>query len=82
LVHREKVEQTLAALDRLPKLARECLVLRYLEDESYETVAEQVGKTPHQARALCHKAIGRLRKLLSVESGEDSSKEAFHGSQS
>jgi RNA polymerase sigma-70 factor (ECF subfamily) len=82
LVAREQLAQTLAALDRLPKLARECLVLRYLENEPYETIAEQVGKTPHQARALCHKAIVRLRKLLNVDADSDSSKETFHGSRS
>lgn len=80
LVDREQVEQTLAALDLLPKLSRECIVLRYLESEPYEAVAGQIGRTPHQARALCHKAIVRLRKLLDVDADHDSPKETFHGS--
>ncbi len=64
LVRREELEELLAALADLPELGRDCLVLHYLERQPYESVAAHVGKTPHQARALCHKAVTRLRRLL------------------
>ncbi len=66
LVQREEFEQVLGALAAVPALSRDCLVLHYLEHESYEAIAQQLGKTPHQVRALCHKGIVRLRTLLAV----------------
>ena len=71
LIDREEVQRILEALDDTPKLARDCVLLRYLEQETYAEIADQMGKTPHQVRALCSKAIGRLRKLLRVESEEE-----------
>jgi RNA polymerase sigma-70 factor (ECF subfamily) len=72
LVLREEVEQVLASLDDLPELARTCLVLRYLEEEPYDAIARTLGKTPHQVRALCHKALAALRRRFgSVPPGEE-----------
>jgi RNA polymerase sigma-70 factor (ECF subfamily) len=67
LVRREELEQTLDALGQLAPAAREIIVLRYFEREDFDSIAQQLGKTPHQARALCHKAIKRLRALLDTE---------------
>jgi RNA polymerase sigma factor (sigma-70 family) len=64
LIQREDFEKLLRAIGQLPPLYRDCVILHYLEHEPYETVAAQVGKTPHQVRALCHKAILRLREVL------------------
>lgn len=67
LVRREELDQVLDAIGQLPEGSREMVVLRYLERQDCETIARQFGKTPHQVRALCHKAIARLRVLLDVE---------------
>jgi RNA polymerase sigma factor (sigma-70 family) len=64
LVQREDFARILGALGQLPPLYRDCVVLHYLEHEPYEVVAAQVDKKPHQVRALCHKAIARLREIL------------------
>ena len=64
LVQRESHEQMLRALEELPTLGRDCLVMHYLEQKPYEAIALQIGKTPHQVRAACHKALSRLRRLL------------------
>ena len=64
LVRREELERLLNALGRLPEDSRAILVLRYLEQEDYAAIGRQLGKTPRQARALCHKAVTRLRKAL------------------
>ncbi len=37
------------------------LVLRYLQQHDYAEVARLVGKTEHQVRGLCSKAIGLLQ---------------------
>ncbi len=61
LIESEELEQVLAAIDRLRGLSREAFVLRYIEQESYERIAEQLGKTPHHVRALCSRAMNALR---------------------
>ncbi|MGO8750240.1 MAG: RNA polymerase sigma factor [Thermoguttaceae bacterium] len=64
LVRREELEQVLDAISSLPRPGREIVVRRYLEQQDYKTIARELGKTPHQIRGLCHKAIARLRRLL------------------
>jgi RNA polymerase sigma-70 factor (ECF subfamily) len=64
LVRREELEQTLNAISELPHAASEIIVLRYLEDCSYDEIARQFGKTTHQVRALASKALRQLRATL------------------
>jgi RNA polymerase sigma-70 factor (ECF subfamily) len=66
LVRREDLERTLNALGELPAAGREILVLRYLQQQSYESIAKQLGKNTHQVRAIACKAIKQLRKMLSA----------------
>ncbi|HTU26655.1 MAG TPA: sigma-70 family RNA polymerase sigma factor [Pirellulales bacterium] len=72
LVRREELDQVLEAIGRLPGAGRDVLVLRYLEHQEFEAIGRAVGKTAHQARAICHKAITRLRRLLGEEAPDDS----------
>jgi len=72
LVRREELDKLLDAVGRLPKSHRDIVVLRYLEQQDFATIGRQFDKTPHQARALCHKAISKLRRLLDVERVEGS----------
>ena len=62
---RERVSQALLALDELPPASREVVILRYLNGESYDEIATQLGKTTHQVRSLCNKGIQLLRRKLS-----------------
>ena len=64
LIHSEELAETLDAIGRLKKSSREVLVMRYLQQESYDNIAEQLGKTSHQVRALCSRAIRHLRDVL------------------
>lgn len=64
LVDAEEVERVLDALPALSELSRQALVLRYLQQHDYADIAQQLGKTEHQVRGLCHKALGQLRALL------------------
>jgi RNA polymerase sigma-70 factor (ECF subfamily) len=64
LVGRERLQEVLAAIARLSGLSREAFVLHHIEQNSYEQIAEELDKQPHQARALCFKAMTRLRTLL------------------
>ncbi len=64
LVHREELQETLNAIGRLNGLSREALVMRYIQEESYEHIAERLGKTPHHVRAMCSRALNHLRDVL------------------
>jgi RNA polymerase sigma factor (sigma-70 family) len=65
LIHAEELEQVLDAIQTLPGLSREVLVLRHLRHLDYAEIARELGKTEHQARALYAKALGQLRVILS-----------------
>jgi len=76
LIHNEQLEEVLDGMGRLNDVSREVLVMRYIQQESYEFIAEQIGKTPHHVRALCSRALGRLREILRSNQPPSSSKEA------
>lgn len=60
----DEMAQVLDALNELSEDYRQVLVLHRLECESYEAIAVQMEKTPHQVRAICSKAMQRLRDIL------------------
>ena len=65
LIDKEQMDQLLDAVDTLNTLRREVFVMRYIQQETYEVIAKQLGTTPHKVRGLCHKAIAQLRNVLS-----------------
>lgn len=72
---KEQTAQVMDALDRISDVGREVIVLHRLEGQSYESIAAQMNKTPHQVRAICSKAIGQIRAKLSAPlSTKDESK--------
>ena len=64
LVRAEEAARILDALGEVPELPRTCFVLRMIEQRSYAEIAEQMSKTPHQVRGLCHAAVRQLRGML------------------
>ncbi|MBM4024740.1 MAG: sigma-70 family RNA polymerase sigma factor [Planctomycetes bacterium] len=78
LIASEELEQVLAALGRLHGASREAFVMRYLQQHSYEEIAEQLGKTVHQTRALCFRAMSTLRDVLGCVSLPAGGKEVQH----
>ncbi len=63
-IRREELARVMAAVEQLPPADRELLVLRFLHGSSYEELAAHVGSTAHRVRALCCKAVARLRRRL------------------
>lgn len=53
------------ALDSLPSHYREVLVLFYLEEKSYDTIADILQKPPGTIATLLHRAKKQLKQLLS-----------------
>jgi len=64
LIGVEEFEQVLGAMEHLSELARQVVVLRYLQHQEYAEIADELDKTEHQVRALCHKALGQLQAIL------------------
>jgi len=68
LVECEQIQTVLDAMVGLSARNCELLTTHYIQQESYETMATESGKTPHQIRGLCHKALVQLRELLTETS--------------
>jgi RNA polymerase sigma factor (sigma-70 family) len=67
----EELDRVLAAVLRLGQPARDAVCLRYLSQMSYGEVGRAVGRTAHQARAICHAAVVRVRNELAAETRVD-----------
>jgi RNA polymerase sigma-70 factor (ECF subfamily) len=61
MIDEEEMDQVLQALQNLPELKRRVMILRYLQQQDYAEIAREVGKTEHQVRGLCSKAIAQLQ---------------------
>ncbi len=75
LVNSEELQETLNAIGRLKKASREVLVMRYIQQESYDDIARQMGKTSHQVRAICSRSIRHLRDMLGSNHRQSVTKE-------
>ena len=64
MIQAEELEQVLDATSRLSDLARDVVVMRYIEQDSYEDIAERLGKKPQHLRSVCAKAMAQLREVL------------------
>jgi RNA polymerase sigma factor (sigma-70 family) len=69
LIQAEELEQVLNATSRLNDLARDVVVMRYIEQDSYEKIAEWFGKKPQHIRSVCAKAMAQLREFLKDKNG-------------
>jgi RNA polymerase sigma factor (sigma-70 family) len=67
MIQVEELEQILNATSKLTDLARDVVVMRYIEQASYEEIAQRLGKKPQYMRSLCSKAMAQLRELLASE---------------
>lgn len=65
----EEVERVLDALEHLPRLQRDVIVLRYFQSEDFERIGSLLGKTTHHVRSILHKGLKKLRRSLNQQSG-------------
>lgn len=61
---RELHETVLRAIGDLPSANREVVMMRFLQEQSYEDISDQLNKTPHLVRSLCSKGVQMLRSKL------------------
>jgi len=64
MVESEQLEQVLDAMQNLSDLNRQVIALHYLQHQNYAEIGMLLGKTEHQVRGLCYKAIGQLQTIL------------------
>ncbi len=70
----EEFERILAAVGRLKGISREVFVMHHVQQETYEEIARQLGKTPHQVRALGFRAMKDVRERLGCDRGPGEAK--------
>lgn len=63
-ISEEELERVLDATARLSEPARDAVILRYIEQMSFEEIARRLGKKPQHVRSILSKALAQLRKLL------------------
>jgi RNA polymerase sigma factor (sigma-70 family) len=78
LIRTEKLDEILNAIGKLNKVPREAFVMRYIQQEPYENIAEQLNKTVHHIRALCSRASNRVRYILEHNQSQSFIKETNH----
>ena len=64
LIQKEQLQDMLNAITQLRRMTRVAFVMRYIQQCSYEQIARELGRDPHQVRALCSKAIAKIRAIL------------------
>ncbi len=64
----EKIVQD--AILKIEPSFRECLVLRDVEELSYEEIGEITGLPPGTVKSRIHRARGQLKELVETELGE------------
>ena len=52
MMHAEQTQRVLDELADLPQTSRDVVVMRFIESQSYEQIAQHLGRTVHQTRAL------------------------------
>lgn len=63
VIQDEQVQRVLEATSRLDELARNVIVMRFVEQEPYEEIAARLGRDAAYLRSLCSKTLVRLRQM-------------------
>ncbi len=72
----ERLEQVQKAIDSLPERYRLPVVLRYLQEMSYQEISDYTGESKEEIRGILQRASRQLRELLTeFERGADGEQE-------
>ena len=75
MIRQEQLQQVLRITATFKELARNVIVMRFIEEKTYEEIAERLGKNPDYLRSLCSKTIKQLRQKLSDQNDREASYE-------
>ena len=65
LIQAEQLQQVLDAVAKLKGQTREVFVMHYIQQDSFNKIAARLKKTPHHIRAICYRALTKVRNLVS-----------------
>ncbi len=68
---RELADRLRQAVGRLPQQQAAAFCMRYLDDQPYEQIAENLGVALGAVASALHKARGKLKSMLAVSAKED-----------
>jgi len=66
------------AIDSLPERYRLPVVLRYLQEQSYQEISEYTGESRDEVRGILQRAGRQLREILTKDEGDTGEKSAWH----
>lgn len=75
MIRDEELDMVLGVTAKFNALARNVIVMRFIEQKSYEQIAERLGKNPDHIRSLCSKTLRRLKDILNKHVSTHASKE-------
>lgn len=67
VIKREEIDRLLVAVGMLKSNLKQVIVMRYIEQQSFEEIGKTLNKDAHKARALCSKGMQKLRKLYGID---------------
>lgn len=67
MIQAEELQRVLEATLQLSDLARDVVIMHYIEQRPYEEMSRILGKKPQYLRSLCAKAMIRLRDVLAKD---------------
>ena len=70
-VDNELIESVRREISKLPEKQSSALVMRYLEQQSYDVIAEKLNCSEVSARSNVSKAITALKKKMGIFSGQE-----------
>ncbi|NQV31489.1 MAG: sigma-70 family RNA polymerase sigma factor [Phycisphaeraceae bacterium] len=79
VIQSEQIQQLLGATAQLNDLARQVIVMRFMEQASYDEIALRLNKKSGYLRSLCSKSLARLRDLLSEQDAGQQDRRCGHG---
>ena len=71
MIRGEQVQRVLDAAMGLKEPGRSVVLMRYMEQRSYEEIGEILGKNENHVRSVCSKSIGKLRQTLTLGDSEN-----------
>ena len=74
----ERMDQVREAIDSLPENYRLPVVLRYLQDLSYEEIAQFTGTSREEVRGVLYRAGRQLRQILADPEAADGGGQDWH----
>ena len=64
MIQQEQTNRILQVTCGFNELARNVIVMRFIEQKSYQQIAERLGKKPDYLRSLCSKKLKHLQEIL------------------